>query len=49
MFEDVVKNLVVPKAKGMTTVLVTAKRGQPDHREFQDRLNYIGRHRRRRY
>jgi putative hydrolase of the HAD superfamily len=38
MFEDVEKNLAVPKAKGMTTVLVTAKPGQVDHREFQDRF-----------
>jgi len=37
MFEDVAKNLAVPKAKGMTTVLVTAKPGQVDHRDFQDR------------
>ncbi len=38
MFEDVAKNLAVPKAKGMTTVLVTAKPGQVDHREFHDRV-----------
>ena len=25
MFEDIAKNLVVPKARGMTTVLVTAE------------------------
>jgi putative hydrolase of the HAD superfamily len=37
MFEDVAKNLAVPKAKGMTTVLVTAKPGQDDHRELHDR------------
>src|SRR5208282_4290754 len=37
MFEDVAKNLTVPKAKGMTTVLVTAKPGQADHREAHDK------------
>jgi putative hydrolase of the HAD superfamily len=37
MFEDVVKNLTVPKARGMTTTLVTTKPGQPDHREAHDR------------
>jgi len=37
MFEDVAKNLAVPKAKGMTTVLVTAKPGQGDHRESDDK------------
>ncbi len=39
MFEDVVKNLVVPRARGMTTVLVTPKAGQPDHRQPHDRAN----------
>ena len=37
MFEDIAKNLTVPKAKGMTTVLVTAKPGQTDHRQDHDR------------
>ena len=37
MFEDIAKNLLVPKAKGMTTVLVTAKPGQADHRQAEDR------------
>jgi putative hydrolase of the HAD superfamily len=37
MFEDIAKNLVVPKARGMTTVLVTAKPGQTDHRQPHDR------------
>jgi putative hydrolase of the HAD superfamily len=37
MFEDVVKNLAVPKARGMTTTLVTTKPGQADHREPHDR------------
>ena len=37
MFEDVAKNLAVPKAKGMTTVLVTAKPGQGDRRESDDK------------
>ena len=36
MFEDVAKNLAVPKAKGMTTILVTTKAGQADHREPHD-------------
>jgi putative hydrolase of the HAD superfamily len=38
MFEDVARNLAVPKAKGMTTVLVTAKPGTADHRELHDRV-----------
>ncbi len=42
MFEDVAKNLAVPKAKGMTTVLVTAKPGQVDHREPHDRAGMEG-------
>lgn len=42
MFEDVAKNLAVPKAKGMTTVLVTAKPGQIDHREIHDRAGVEG-------
>jgi putative hydrolase of the HAD superfamily len=37
MFEDVARNLAVPKAKGMTTILVTTKAGQQDHREAHDR------------
>jgi putative hydrolase of the HAD superfamily len=37
MFEDVAKNLYVPKARGMTTVLVTPKPGQDDHRQPEDR------------
>jgi putative hydrolase of the HAD superfamily len=37
MFEDVTRNLVVPKAKGMTTTLVTTKAGRLDHREAHDR------------
>ena len=37
MFEDMAKNLAVPKAKGMTTTLVTTKPGQGDHREAHDR------------
>jgi putative hydrolase of the HAD superfamily len=37
MFEDVARNLAVPKAKGMTTTLVTAKAGRQDHREAHDR------------
>lgn len=38
MFEDVARNLTVPKAKGMRTVLVTAKPGAVDHRELHDRV-----------
>ncbi len=37
MFEDIAKNLVVPKTRGMTTVLVAAKPGQKDHRQDSDR------------
>jgi putative hydrolase of the HAD superfamily len=37
MFEDVARNLSVPRARGMMTVLVTAKPGQTDHRQPQDR------------
>jgi len=36
MFEDVTRNLAVPKAKGMTTTLVAAKAGRLDHREAHD-------------
>ena len=39
MFEDVARNLSVPRARGMTTVLVTAKPGQDDHRQPRDRRN----------
>ncbi len=37
MFEDVAKNLVVPRARGMKTILVTPKPGQDDHRQAHDR------------
>jgi putative hydrolase of the HAD superfamily len=37
MFEDVAKNLAVPRALGMTTTLVIAKVDQADHREAHDR------------
>ena len=37
MFEDLARNLAVPKAKGMTTTLVTSKAGRADHREAHDR------------
>ncbi len=33
MFEDIAKNLAVPRARGMTTVLVTGKPGGIDHRQ----------------
>ncbi|MGE3245489.1 MAG: pyrimidine 5'-nucleotidase [Beijerinckiaceae bacterium] len=33
IFEDIVRNLAVPHAAGMTTVLVTPKQGAHDHRE----------------
>ncbi len=36
MFEDVAKNLAVPKARGMTTTLVTVGPGQADDREPHD-------------
>jgi putative hydrolase of the HAD superfamily len=36
MFEDIAKNLGVPKADGMTTVLVTPRVGQVDHRQPED-------------
>jgi putative hydrolase of the HAD superfamily len=39
MFEDLLNNLVVPKAKGMTTVLVTGKAAHLDHREPHDQLS----------
>jgi putative hydrolase of the HAD superfamily len=42
MFEDVVKNLAVPKARGMTTTLVTTKPGQADHRESHDKATAEG-------
>jgi putative hydrolase of the HAD superfamily len=42
MFEDVVKNLAVPKARGMTTTLVTTKPGQLDHRESHDKATAEG-------
>ena len=37
MFEDIAKNLVVPKARGMTTTLVTARPCRADYRQPQDR------------
>jgi putative hydrolase of the HAD superfamily len=37
MFEDVAKNLAIPKARGMTTTLVTSKPGHEDHRQANDR------------
>ena len=37
MFEDIAKNLIVPKARGMTTILVAPKTGQIDHRQAHDR------------
>lgn len=36
MFEDIVKNLDVPRARGMTTVLVRPKAGGVDHRQVAD-------------
>jgi putative hydrolase of the HAD superfamily len=33
MFEDLAQNLIVPRARGMKTVLVMPKPGQMDHRE----------------
>ena len=37
MFEDIAKNLVVPRARGMATVLVRPKAGGVDHRQAADR------------
>jgi len=37
MFEDIARNLIVPKAVGMTATLVVASPGQIDHREAHDR------------
>ena len=37
MFEDIARNLAVPKARGMTTTLVTGKPGQDDFRQLYDR------------
>ena len=37
MFEDIARNLLVPKQRGMTTVLVTARPGQTDWRQAHDR------------
>jgi putative hydrolase of the HAD superfamily len=37
MFEDIAKNLAVPRARGTTTVMVTGKPGQIDHRQPEDR------------
>lgn len=39
MFEDIAKNLIAPKARGMTTVLVAAKSGQEDFRVDEDRAS----------
>jgi len=36
MFEDIAKNLAVPRVRGMTTVLVTGKPGRIDHRQPPD-------------
>ncbi len=38
MFEDLARNLLVPKARGMTTTLVAPRPGQADHREAADRV-----------
>ncbi|HXT07478.1 MAG TPA: pyrimidine 5'-nucleotidase [Roseiarcus sp.] len=37
MFEDIAKNLATPRARGMTTVLVTGKPGHIDYRQPRDR------------
>jgi putative hydrolase of the HAD superfamily len=37
MFEDLVKNLKVPHAAGMKTVLITAKSGMTDLRDEWER------------
>jgi putative hydrolase of the HAD superfamily len=38
MFEDIAKNLTVPRALGMTTVLVVPRLDQADFREAHDRI-----------
>ena len=38
MFEDIAKNLVVPRAFGMTTTLVVGRPDQVDHRQPHDRV-----------
>jgi putative hydrolase of the HAD superfamily len=38
MFEDIAKNLNVPRTLGMTTTLVVAKPDRPDHRQPHDRV-----------
>jgi putative hydrolase of the HAD superfamily len=38
MFEDIARNLVVPRALGMTTTLVVARDDQVDHRQAHDRV-----------
>jgi putative hydrolase of the HAD superfamily len=37
MFEDIARNLAVPKSRGMTTILVTGKPSQDDFRQPHDR------------
>jgi len=37
MFEDLAKNLLTPKLRGMTTTLVAPRRGQADERDAVDR------------
>jgi len=44
MFEDIAKNLLVPKDRGMTTTLVVPKLGQLDYREPHDRLGFEAPH-----
>jgi len=44
MFEDIAKNLIVPKARGMTTTLVAPKAGQIDHRAPHDRGGFEAAH-----
>jgi putative hydrolase of the HAD superfamily len=44
MFEDLAKNLALPKARGMTTILVAPKAGQIDHREAHDRGGFDAEH-----
>ncbi len=44
MFEDLAKNLRAPKARGMTTTLVTPRPGQADHRDARDRDGFDSDH-----
>jgi putative hydrolase of the HAD superfamily len=40
MFEDIARNLTVPFAHGMRTVLITPRQGQKDHREDWEAIQH---------